>query len=50
MSQIIPSFFDSDYFVPEYGNWHLKEGAPPELIDEFEAYMRETTAEDNENE
>ena len=33
------SFFDSEYFVPEVDNWHLKEGAPPEVVKEFEEYM-----------
>lgn len=36
-----PSFFDSEYFVPEVDNWHLKDGAPPEVVEEFEEYMRE---------
>lgn len=35
-----PSFFDSEYFVPEVDNWHLKENAPPEVVKEFEEYMK----------
>jgi hypothetical protein len=35
-----PSFFDSEYFVPEVDNWHLKDGAPPEVVEEFEEYMK----------
>lgn len=48
MSQPRPSFFDSPYFVEEYGNWHLKDDAPEELKKEFEEYMKEsgTYAED----
>lgn len=34
-----PKFFKSPYFVPEFGNWHLKDGAPKEVVDEFNAYM-----------
>lgn len=35
----MPEFFASEFFVPEVDNWHLKPGAPPEVVDEFEAYM-----------
>lgn len=35
----VPSFFTSEYFVPEPDNWHLKDGAPQEVKDEFEEYM-----------
>ena len=38
---MMPKFFTSEYFVPEPDNWHLKEGAPPEVVEEFEAYMKE---------
>lgn len=34
-----PKFVDSPYFVMEDGNWHLKEGAPEEVVREFEEYM-----------
>ena len=34
-----PSFIDSPYFVMEEDNWHLKEGAPAELVKEFNDYM-----------
>ena len=34
-----PNFLDSPYFVAEPGNWHLKPGAPREVVDEFTAYM-----------
>ena len=40
MSQALPSFWDSPYFVPEPDNWHLKETAPEELKKEFEKYMK----------
>lgn len=36
----MPKFMDSPYFVDEPGNWHLKPGAPPEVVKEFEAYMK----------
>lgn len=36
----MPDFFDSEWFVPEVDNWHLKPGAPPEIIEEFEEYMK----------
>ena len=38
---IMPKFFTSEYFVPEPDNWHLKEDAPPELVKEFEEWMKE---------
>ena len=34
------NFTNSPYFVPEDGNWHLKEGAPEEVKREFEEYMK----------
>lgn len=36
-----PKFIDSEYFVPEFGNWHLKPGAPKEIQEEFEEYKRQ---------
>lgn len=42
MSQQRQSFFDSPYFVEEYGNWHLKDDAPDEMKKEFEQYMKES--------
>ena len=39
MATAMPKFFDSEWFVDEPGNWHLKEGAPEEIVKEFEAYM-----------
>lgn len=39
MSQTMPKFFDSEWFVPETDNWHLKEGAPAEIVEEFNKYM-----------
>lgn len=40
MSQSIPSFWGSPYFVPEPDNWHLTEDAPEELKKEFAEYMK----------
>ena len=34
-----PKFITSPYFVPEAGNWHLKPGAPKEVVEEFESFM-----------
>ena len=34
-----PNFINSPYFVPEAGNWHLKLGAPQEVVEEFEEFM-----------
>lgn len=42
MSISRPDFTNSPYFVPESGNWHLKEGAPEEVKKEFEEYMERT--------
>jgi len=38
---MMPDFFESEWFVPETDNWHLKPGAPKELQDEFDAWMKE---------
>ena len=35
----MPKFYDSPYFVDEPGNWHLKPGAPKEVVEEFEKFM-----------
>ncbi len=32
----MPKFFTSEFFVAEVDNWHLKPGAPPEVVKEFE--------------
>lgn len=37
-----PAFMDSPYFVGEPGNWHLKPGAPAEVVEEFKLFMGET--------
>lgn len=36
----MPKFFESEYFVPEPDNWHLKDDAPEELKKEFEEFMK----------
>jgi hypothetical protein len=46
MSQVIPSFWNSPYFVPEPDNWHLTDDAPDDVREEFEKYMKES---DNES-
>ena len=35
-----PNFLDSPYFVGEIDNWHLKEGAPKEVQEEFDEFMK----------
>lgn len=35
-----PKFINSPYFVPEAGNWHLKDGAPKEVVEEFNEFLR----------
>lgn len=42
-------FMKSEWFVPEVDNWHLKEGAPKEIQEEFEEYMKEQQQEREEN-
>jgi SH3-like domain-containing protein len=37
---IKPNFIDSPYFVPEFDNWHLKPGAPEEVVKEFDEWMK----------
>lgn len=34
-----PSFMKSKYFVMEFNNWHMKEGAPQKEVDELNAYL-----------
>ena len=36
----MPKFYDSPYFVDEPGNWHLKPGAPEDVVKEFNNYMK----------
>ena len=38
---MMPNFYKSEYFVPETDNWHLKEGAPAEVVKEFNEWMKE---------
>ncbi|WP_433958548.1 hypothetical protein [Cytobacillus horneckiae] len=39
-----PNFIKSPYFVAEPGNWHLKPGAPAEVVKEFNEFMQEDEA------
>lgn len=34
-----PRFMDSPFFVMEEDNWHLKEGAPEDVVKDFNDYM-----------
>ena len=36
-----PNFTKSPYFVDEPGNWHLKPGAPDEVVKEFNEFMED---------
>ena len=36
----VPNFYDSPFFVDEPGNWHLKPGAPADVVKEFNDYMK----------
>ena len=38
MSMRAPSFIDSPYFVVDDAGWHLKEGAPEQVVKEFNEY------------
>ena len=41
-----PKFMDSPYFVMEFGNWHLKDGAPADVVKEFNDYMNQDKLEE----
>lgn len=34
-----PKFVDLPYFVGEINNWNILDGAPKEVVKEFEAFM-----------
>jgi hypothetical protein len=36
----MPEFMNSPFFVEEPDNWHLKPGAPEEVVKEFEEFMK----------
>jgi hypothetical protein len=42
-----PLFLDSPYFVMEEDNWHLKTGAPEEVVKEFNQFMKELNGEES---
>lgn len=35
-----PKFFDSEFFYIDDNGWHLKKGAPKEVQDEFDRFMK----------
>ncbi len=35
-----PKFVDSPYFVGDFENWHLLPGAPKEIQEEFNEFMK----------
>ncbi|MBO7518948.1 MAG: hypothetical protein J6T31_07540 [Methanobrevibacter sp.] len=45
-----PKFMDSPYFVDELFNWHLKKGAPDDVVKEFNEYMAQIDKDDAEPE
>jgi hypothetical protein len=42
-----PLFMDSPYFVMEEDNWHLIEGAPVGIVEEFNQYMKQLHGEES---
>ena len=44
---MMPKFFESEWFVPEPDNWHLKPGAPKEIVDEFNEWMNAHNSDDS---
>lgn len=34
-----PDFVDSPFFVDDPGNWHLKPGAPADVVKEFNEFL-----------
>lgn len=42
MSVARPKFVDSPYFYSDEKGWHLKEGAPKDVQDEFNAFMNKS--------
>lgn len=40
MTGTAPNFINSPFFVNEPGNWHLKPGAPKEVVQEFNDFMQ----------
>lgn len=41
MSCTQPMFMLSPYFIEDEKGWHLKPGAPQDVIDDYEEFMRE---------
>jgi hypothetical protein len=41
-----PKFMDSPYFVDDLFNWHLKPGAPADVVKEFNDYMNQDKLEE----
>lgn len=37
-----PNFMDSPYLVADEREWYLKEGAPKEVVKEFNEFMNES--------
>ncbi|WP_080846106.1 hypothetical protein [Cytobacillus gottheilii] len=48
MTEKRPDFMNSSYFVDEPGNWHMKQGAPKKLQEEFELYLQSLEEPNNE--
>ena len=46
---MMPEFAQSEWFVAEPDNWHLKPGAPPEIVKEFEEWMADHGFKEDEN-
>lgn len=41
-----PKFMDSPFFVDDLFNWHLKPGAPADVVKEFNDYMNQDKLEE----
>lgn len=41
MTVTVPKFINSPFFISEPGNWHLKPGAPKEVVREFNDFMQQ---------
>ncbi|MBR5172451.1 MAG: hypothetical protein IKW14_03500 [Phascolarctobacterium sp.] len=45
-----PKFMTSPWFVLEAGNWHLKDGAPADVVQEFNEFMQGYDEQEAQNE
>ena len=43
----MPKFYNTEWFVGEEDNWHLKEGAPADLVEEMREFRKENYSDEN---